>query len=117
MLNNSATGTLSGSTITLYQKNGVVVSGDGATATVQNTTVTGLGQVDFIAQNGVQFSFGGSGNATGNRISDNYYTPASFTACGLLFYQAGGVKQSSNTFSGNEINLCNEGRGGGKPRP
>jgi hypothetical protein len=113
----SASGTLRGSTISLYQKNGVVISGPGATAIVQNNTVTGLGQVDFIAQNGIQVSFGASGTVTGNEVSDNYYTPKSYTACGLLFYQAAGVKQSSNTFSGNEINICNAGRGGGNPRP
>jgi hypothetical protein len=113
----SATGTLSGSTISRYQKNGVVISGPGATAIVQSNTVTGLGQVDFIAQNGIQVSYGASGTVTGNEVSDNYYTPKSYTACGLLFYQAAGVKQSSNTFSGNETNICNAGRGGGNPRP
>src|SRR6185437_9861722 len=57
----AATGTLSGSTITNYQKNGVVVSGAGASVKVLSNTVTGQGPVDYIAQNGVQISFGGSG--------------------------------------------------------
>jgi hypothetical protein len=109
----SATGTLSGSTITNYQKNGVVVSGAGASATVKNNTVTGLGPVNFIAQNGIEIAFGGSAAVTGNTVSGHYYTPATVTACGLLFYQAGGVKQSANILSGNQTNLCNAGRGGG----
>jgi hypothetical protein len=44
-------------------------------------------------------------------VTSNWYTPKSYVACGLLFYQAGGVKQQANV-SGNEINLCNAGRGG-----
>jgi Right handed beta helix region len=113
----AASGTLSGGTISRYQKNGVVISGAGAAVTVKNVTVNGLGQIDYIAQNGIQISYGASGTVTGNTVSNNYYTPTSYTACGLLFYQAAGVKQSSNTFSGNEINICNAGRGGGNPRP
>jgi hypothetical protein len=113
----SATGTLGGSTITRYQKNGVVVSGAGAAVTVSNNTVTGAGPVDYIAQNGIQISFGATANVTGNTVSGNWYTPKSYTACGLLFYQAGGVKQSGNTLFDNETNLCNAGRGGGKFNP
>ena len=113
----SATGILSGTTITDYQKNGVVVSGDGAKVTVKNNVVTGQGPIAYIAQNGIQVSFGGAGTVTGNTVSDNWYAPAGVTACGLLFYQASGVKQSANTFSGNETNVCNAGRGGGNVRP
>jgi hypothetical protein len=109
----AATGTLRGTTITDYQKNGVVVSGDGAKATVKNNTVTGQRRIDYIAQNGIQISFGAMGIVTGNAVSKNYYTPKSFTACGLLFFHADGVKQSGNDFSGNEMNICNVGRGGG----
>jgi hypothetical protein len=110
----SATGTLSGSAITNYQKNGVVVSGPGAAVKVLNNTVTGQGHVGYIAQNGIQISYGASGTVTGDAVSNNWYTGPTYTACGLLFYQAGGVKQSSNVFSGNQTNVCNAGRGGGK---
>jgi hypothetical protein len=109
----AATGTLRGTTITDYQKNGVVVSGTGAKATVKNNTVTGQGRLDWIAQNGIQISFGATGIVTGNSVSRNFYTPKAYTACGLLFYQAAGVKQSGNDFVGNEVNVCNAGRGKG----
>lgn len=99
----TATGTLRGTTITDYQKNGVVVSGTGAKATVKNNTVTGQGRIDWIAQNGIQISFGATGTVTGNSVSRNFYTPKAYTACGLLFYQA----------AGNEVNICNAGRGKG----
>ena len=113
----AATGTISGTTITNYQKNGIVVSGSGAVVKVTGNTVTGQGPVDYIAQNGIQISSGASATITGNTVTNNYYTPSSYTACGLLFYQAGGIKQSGNIFSGNETNVCNAGRGGGKTRP
>lgn len=113
----AATGTLSGNTISLYQKNGVVVSGTKAAVTVKNNTVSGNGPVNYIAQNGIQISFGASANVTGNTVSGHFYTPPTVTACGLLFYQAGGVKQSANTLFNNETNLCNAGRGGGSFTP
>ena len=109
----SATGTVSNNTVATYQKNGIVVSGAGAAVTVQSNTVTGLGPVSFIAQNGIQISFGATASVIGNTVSGNNYTPKSTTACGLLFFDASGVKQSSNNMFANESNLCNVGRGGG----
>jgi parallel beta helix pectate lyase-like protein len=113
----AATGTLSGSTITRYQKNGVVVSGNNAAVTVQNNTVTGNGPVDYIAQNGIQISFGATASVIGNTVSGHFYTPATVTACGLLYFQAGGVKQKSDTLFANQTNVCNAGRGGGHFNP
>jgi len=113
----SATGTLSGSTISRYQKNGVVVSGSHASVTVKNNTVTGAGPVAYIAQNGIEIASGASASVTGNTVSGNWYTGPTYTACGLLFIQAGGVKQSSNTLFANQTNLCNAGRGGGNFKP
>ena len=112
-----ATGSVSGNSISDYQKNGVVVSGSGAAVTVSDNTVEGLGPVSFIAQNGIQISYRATGLVTGNSVSGNWYTPATWTACGLLFYQAGGVKQKANTLFANQTNLCNAGRGGGKYNP
>jgi hypothetical protein len=111
--NATTTGTLSGNTIADYQKTGVQVNGPGASVTVQDNTVTGLGEVGFIAQNGIQISRGATSLVTGNTVSGNYYTPVEWTACALLFFQSEGVKQKANTLSGNETNLCNAGRGGG----
>jgi len=110
---NGATGTLSGTTITSYQKNGVVIDGTGTSVSAVSNTVTGQGPVDYIAQNGIQVSGGASALIKGNTVSGNWYTPKSYVACGLLFFDAGGVKQQGNTLFGNEVNLCNAGRGGG----
>lgn len=113
----AATGTLSGSTIAGYQKGGVVVSGDGAAVTVENNTVTGAGPVDWIAQNGIQVSYGATALVTGNTVSGNAYTPKAWVACGLLWYQAAGVRAYRNHVAGNEVNVCNVGKGGGQFKP
>jgi len=113
----AAMGALSGSTIIGYQKGGVVVSGDGAAVTVENNTVTGAGPVDFIAQNGIQVSYGATALVTGNTVSGNAYTPKAWVACGLLWYQAAGVHASRNQVAGNEMNVCNVGKGGGEFTP
>ena len=102
---------ISGNEVRDYQKGGIISNGS-VNVTVLNNTVEGVGPVDYIAQNGVQFGFGATGVAEGNTISDNFYTGPDL-GCGLLFFEADGVKQKKNTFSGNEKDICNFGRGGG----
>jgi hypothetical protein len=104
---------VTGNTIADYQKTGVLAKGQ-VSATITGNTVRGYGAVSFIAQNGVQVSAGATAQVSGNSISDNYYSPTAYVACGLLLFDADGVKTSKNTFSGNEKDLCNFGRGGGK---
>jgi hypothetical protein len=108
----ATTGTISGNTVSNYQKNGIVAD-NGASVSVTNNSVIGLGKVNFIAQNGIEIARGASATVSGNSVSGNWYTPATWTACGLLFYQAGGVKQQANTLTANQTSLCNAGRGGG----
>lgn len=108
--------TIDNNIVSDYQKNGITLTGK-VNGTVTNNTVTGNGPIDYIAQNGIQVGFGASALVRGNSVSGNYYTPTSWTACGLLFYEAAGVKQQANTLFANEVNLCNFGRGGGKGNP
>jgi len=107
---------ITNSTVSDYQKNGITLNGT-VTGTVTGNVVTGDGPVTYIAQNGIQVGFGGSAFIRDNTVSGNYYTPESDTACGLLFFEANGVKQQANRLFANEVNLCNFGRGGGKPTP
>jgi hypothetical protein len=115
ILYTDASGLISGNHVGLYQKNGITVR-DGGSATVQNNTVTGAGPVGWIAQNGIEI-YGATATVKGNTVTGNSYTGPTWTACGLLFYNANGVKQSANTMSGNQTNLCNVGRGGGNVKP
>jgi hypothetical protein len=115
----STTGTVDGNTIEDYQKGGITANCTGTNVTVTDNEVTGLGRVNFIAQNGIQFGFGASGLVRGNAISDNFYTGTAgvgpnpggqnppgwqYVSAGLLLYQPGDVKRSNNKFSGNQHN-------------
>ncbi|MDP9331242.1 MAG: right-handed parallel beta-helix repeat-containing protein [Actinomycetota bacterium] len=69
----TASGTISGNTLTNYQKGGITVSGAGISATIKNNTVTGQGRVDYIAQNGIQVGYGAKATVTGNTVTGNAY--------------------------------------------
>jgi predicted extracellular nuclease len=107
--------TISNNVITGYQKTGIVANGS-VNASITGNTVTGAGPVDYIAQNGVQVGFGGTGLVKANTISGNSYTGPDL-ACGILFVGADGVKQQANTLFANERDICNFGRGGGNSKP
>lgn len=111
---------IDGNSVTAYQKGGIVVNGDRTTASVTGNTVTGLGQVNYIAQNGIQVSRGASGEVRGNWVSDNFYTGSvgvgpnpggqnppgwEYVSGGVLLYQPGAVLCSQNFFTGNQRNL------------
>lgn len=113
----ATTGVLRGTRIVDYQKGGAVISGAGAAVRVRNNTVSGQGAVNWIAQNGIQVSYGATAVVTGNKVTGNRYTPKAWVACGLLYYRADGVRASRNHFRANEKNVCNVGRGGGKFKP
>jgi len=103
--------TITNNTVSDYQKNGITIKG-GVSGTVTGNIVTANGQIAYIAQNGIHVSFGATALVESNTISDNFYLPKSWDACGLLIYHADGVKVGKNAFSGNEKNLCNTARGG-----
>jgi len=107
--------TISGNEVTDYQKTGILANGS-VNVTILDNVVTGAGPVDYIAQNGVQVAFGATGLVRGNTVSGNFYTGPD-VACGLLFFDADGVKQQANVFFANERDICNFGRGGGKTKP
>jgi hypothetical protein len=109
----TASGIISGNQVSLYQKGGIIVRGAGSSADILDNEVRGLGPVNFIAQNGIQVSFGGSAVVRENIVSENDYTPEGTTSCGILLFQAAGAKVQQNTYRDNETNLCNFGKGGG----
>lgn len=116
----TARGNVTGNNVYAYQKGGITVNGAGATVSVTNNTVTGLGMVNFIAQNGIQFGYGANGVASGNAISGNFYTGTvgvgpnpggqnppgwQYVSGGLLLYQPGDLKTFGNFYSNNQRNV------------
>ncbi len=92
----TASGTISGNTITNYQKGGITANGK-VSATITNNTVTGQGAVDYIAQNGIQLGYGAKGTVSGNTVTGNAYTGAnSASSGGILVVGGAGV----STFCG-----------------
>jgi hypothetical protein len=57
-----------------YQKNGTAYTGDGTRVDSSDNRVIGDGPTKRIAQNGIQYSNGASGQIFGNEVSDNIYT-------------------------------------------
>lgn len=104
---NPASGEVRGSEVHDYQKGGIVVNGDHANGVIVDNEVTGLGAVDFIAQNGIQFGYEAEGVARGNLIDGGHeYTGNNWTATGLLLFDvdAKEVKTSNNQFRHNQRN-------------
>src|SRR5713101_6313947 len=69
---NGGSGVIDGNTVWAYQKGGIVVNGEGTTASVTNNAVSGLGPVVVIAQNGIQVARGAVATVRGNDIPDNF---------------------------------------------
>ena len=68
-----ATGSIDSSTVYAYQKGGIEANHN-SNVTTTNNIVTGLGHVDFIAQNGIEYARDAMGVIRGNSVSANFYT-------------------------------------------
>ncbi len=100
---------LKSDTISGYEKNGPTVSGAGSTMVIKGSTITGEGASPYIAQNGVQISFGGVGTVqsttiSGNECNEEACGPQGSQGAGVLFYEAAaGSKLTSSTVSANDM--------------
>lgn len=81
--------TITGCTVTEFQKNGMALNGANLIANVSNCTVAGDGPLTVIAQNGIQIGFGATGTISDNQVSRVSYTPATDASSGLLAYTSG----------------------------
>jgi hypothetical protein len=111
---NGATGSITNSSVSYYQKGGIVVTGVGTEASVSGNIVTGLGPVDFIAQNGIQFSFGATGEVKNNAVSENAYTGLNNASSGGILVAGGpgyggafsrDIQINRNTLIGNDVGI------------
>lgn len=116
-----ATGEVINTQVSSYQKGGIVIKGAGTSVTVSGDTVTGLGPVPYIAQNGVEFASGATGSVTDSTIQGNSYTGlgsgrdyiTETQSCGiLLFGSNNNVQVLNNNVLDNDIGACIVGTSG-----
>ena len=109
----TASGTISGNTLTNYQKGGITANGN-VSATITKNTVTGQGHVDYIAQNGIQIGYGAKASVTGNTVTGNAYTGANLASSGGILVVGGecyglpltaGLDISKNTLTNNDVGV------------
>ena len=114
-------GTISGNQVSLYQKGGIVANGRGTNVAITDNTVTGLGPVAFIAQNGIQVGFGATASVMRNAVSENSYTGFNYAASGGIIVVGGvgygscpdgnacpytvGARIVGNTVSNNDVGI------------
>lgn len=92
---------LDGVTIDGYQENGILVGGTGSSASIANTTITGVGATSLLAQSGIQIYGRATGTISNSSVNNNLYSLNSGAATGILTADAGAVSVTGSSFSGN----------------
>jgi hypothetical protein len=112
--NSNATGTIKNNAVTNYQKGGITVNGFGSSAAISGNTVTGIGAVDFIAQNGIQIGFGATGTVSNNTVTNNEYTGTNYASSGGILVVGGpyygdpfssGISITKNVVTNNDVGV------------
>ncbi len=93
-----------------YQKNGIVVGLAGSSATLNNTTVNGVGPTPLIAQNGIQIAAGANAAITNSTVTGNAYLPPpppaiQWVSTGILVFDAGLVSITDSILSNNDVSV------------
>ncbi len=113
---NQARVTIDSNSVELYGKNGITANESGTRVMVRRNATTGRGHISDIAQNGIQIGFGAQGQVIGNVTSHHFYVPMTFTACGILLFDAtGDTTANGNVFVDNQQNVCTD--NGDPPQP
>jgi uncharacterized repeat protein (TIGR01451 family) len=95
-----------------YQKAGIVIDNAGSDASINDAIVTGAGQTSLLSQNGIQISRGATATVNNSTISGNRYTnPADLDfnegSAGILVCQAGsGISITNTALTDNSIGLA-----------
>jgi len=99
--------TITGNTVTNYQKNGITANGD-VIAIIPNNTVIGFGPVGSIAQNGIQVGFGARGEVMRNTVVGSWFTGVNWSASGVLVFESDEVMVQGNAVSGSQTGIAVE---------
>ncbi len=113
--------TITNTTVTGYQKNGITIDGPKTTTTLAWDVVNGAGQSDkslspIIGQNGIQISRGASAGVSSSTVTGNAYTgSAAASAAGILVYGGScdgpatplttGTKVQHNALQNNDVGV------------
>ncbi len=105
--------TITGCTITEYQKGGIVTGGNGTTVTISGNTITGVGPTPLIAQNGIQISPGTTtAVVSNNTVSGNQFTGMTSGPDPTTDVQSAGILNfidsssiTGNTVFGNDLGI------------
>jgi parallel beta-helix repeat protein len=100
---------ISFTSISNYQKGGIVVEGAGSRADIENNHVTGLGPTGVIAQNGIEIAAGATAEVEDNLVANNVYTgmnTTGFAAAGIIALQAGpGSEIEGNVVKNSDVGI------------
>jgi hypothetical protein len=90
-----------------YDKNGITCDDANTSCTIENSTVTGAGPINSIAQNGIQVFGAASATISGNTVSGDSYGGggAGNSASGILILNAGTISAQNNTVSNSDVNI------------
>lgn len=99
-----ATGSIKNSHIHDYQKGGIAINGV-SEANVSGNVIGGFDSVSFIAQNGIQFGYGATGEVLRNEVSGNWYTGAGWSSTGILLFETSNVTVSQNKIYDNQVGI------------
>lgn len=101
----TGTATVRGNIIEDYQKNGIVVSNAGSSASIKHNLVIGLGPTSLIGQNGIEAVFGADAQMIGNTVIGNLYVPTTNDSTGILLYSPGTVTLLGNIVVHNDVGI------------
>lgn len=102
-----ANGDLVGNLTEDYERGGIVVMGGETHAEVKNNVVQGDGnrEGDGWAQNGIQVSYGATGEVVDNTVDDHWWGGSGWASSGILVFESDDAKIKDNTLSGNEAGV------------
>lgn len=96
---------MTGLTVTAFDKNGVTCDDAGTTCSLASSHITGIGSTGLIAQNGFQGFDAASVTLSGDTVTKDTYTGGGNgnQATGLLIYDVGAVSVTGSTLSANDV--------------
>jgi hypothetical protein len=90
--------------VPLYQKGGIAVLGN-VDAKVHKNSTAGLMPIAYIAQNGIQMSYGAAGVVHSNLVDGNWYEGDGWASTGILVFETDGVRVQDNDVVENQIGI------------